>query len=63
MKELDGFLERDRDRGTVRSTPPPRRFLMAAPAEPATDALYQALSSPEPDPQVWSMPPLRKFGI
>ena len=36
---------------------------MATPAEPATDALYQALSSPEPDPQVWSMPPLRKFGI
>ena len=25
---------------------------MATPAEPATDALYQALSSPEPDPQV-----------
>ena len=25
---------------------------MATPAEPATDALYQALSSPNPDPQV-----------
>ena len=25
---------------------------MATPAEPSTDALYQALSSPEPDPQV-----------
>ncbi len=25
---------------------------MATPAEPATDALHQALSSPEPDPQV-----------
>ena len=25
---------------------------MATPAEPATDALYQALSTPEPDPQV-----------
>ena len=25
---------------------------MASPAETATDALYQALSSPEPDPQV-----------
>ena len=25
---------------------------MATPTEPATDALYQALSSPEPDPKV-----------
>ena len=25
---------------------------MATPTEPVTDALYQALSSPEPDPQV-----------
>ena len=25
---------------------------MASPAEPVTDALYQALSNPEPDPQV-----------
>ena len=25
---------------------------MATPAEPATDALYQALSNPEPDPHV-----------
>ena len=25
---------------------------MATPAEPVTDALFQALSSPEPDPQV-----------
>lgn len=25
---------------------------MASPAEPVTDALYKALSSPEPDPQV-----------
>ena len=25
---------------------------MSTPAEPATDALYQALSTPEPDPQV-----------
>lgn len=25
---------------------------MATPTEPATDALYQALSNPEPDPQV-----------
>ena len=25
---------------------------MATPAEPATDALYQALSSPNPDPRV-----------
>ena len=25
---------------------------MATPAEPATDALYQALSSPNPDPQI-----------
>ena len=25
---------------------------MATPAEPATDALYQALSTPEPDPKV-----------
>ena len=25
---------------------------MATPAEPVTDALYKALSSPEPDPQV-----------
>ena len=35
---------------------------MATPTEPATDALYQALSSPEPDPKV-SMPPLRRSGI
>ena len=32
--------------------PQTRRFLMATPAEPATDALYQALSSPELAPQV-----------
>ena len=32
---------------------------MATPAEPVTDALFQALSSPEPDPR-WSMPPSRK---
>ena len=25
---------------------------MATPTEPITDALYKALSSPEPDPQV-----------
>ena len=25
---------------------------MATPTKPVTDALYQALSSPEPDPQV-----------
>ena len=36
---------------------------MATPTEPATDALYQALSSPEPDPKVVPMPPLRRSGI
>ena len=29
---------------------------MATPAEPATDALYQALSSPNPDPQIVQPP-------
>ena len=44
-------LERERDRelfGLAQT----RRFLMATPTEPITDALYKALSSPEPDPQV-----------
>ena len=38
--------------GNCSTYPQTRRILMATQTKPATDALYQALSSPEPDPLV-----------
>ena len=51
IKGLDVFLERDRDRELFELAPN-KEILMATPTEPVTAALFQALSSPEPDPKV-----------